>query len=113
MERLTKSGAVSQKDINKLMELSNENQFGVNNAYYKLKEYEDLEEQGLLLRLPCPIGTTVYVIVEEWEEIYDSNSMYYDIYEEAFHPYMIDGVGKEIFLTYEEAEQKLEEMKNN
>ena len=26
----------------------------------KLAEYEDLEEQGLLLRLPCPIGTTVY-----------------------------------------------------
>ena len=26
----------------------------------RLAEYEDLEEQGLLLRLPCPIGTTVY-----------------------------------------------------
>ena len=42
MERLTKSGVVSQKDINELMELSNENQFGPNNAYYKLKHYEDL-----------------------------------------------------------------------
>lgn len=45
MERLTKSGVVSQRDINKLLELSNENQFGANNAYYKLKHYEDLEEQ--------------------------------------------------------------------
>ena len=25
----------------------------------KLAAYEDLEEQGLLVRLPCPIGTTV------------------------------------------------------
>ena len=41
MDRLTKSGVISQKDINKLLEPSNENQFGMNNAYYKLKEYED------------------------------------------------------------------------
>lgn len=52
MERLTKSGAVSQKDINELLELSNENQFGANDAYYKLQEYEDLEEQDRLLKLP-------------------------------------------------------------
>lgn len=31
-------------------------------AYKKLKEYEDLEEQGLLLRLPCEVGDTVYRI---------------------------------------------------
>ena len=28
----------------------------------KLAEYEDLEEQGLLLRLPCKVGDTVYAI---------------------------------------------------
>lgn len=44
-ERLTVKGAVCQKDIDCLMELSNENQFGRNDAYYKLQEYEDLEEQ--------------------------------------------------------------------
>lgn len=27
----------------------------------KLKEYEDLEEQGLLLKLPCKVGDTVFV----------------------------------------------------
>lgn len=31
-------------------------------ALKKLKEYEDLEEQGLLLRLPCKVGSTVYRI---------------------------------------------------
>lgn len=31
-------------------------------AARKLCNYEDLEEQGLLVRLPCPIGTTVWDI---------------------------------------------------
>ena len=32
----------------------------------RLAEYEDAEEKGLLLRLPVPIGTTVY----EFEPLY-------------------------------------------
>ena len=51
-ERLTVSGATTQRDIDKLLELSNENQFGRNEAYYKLQRYEDLEEQGRLVILP-------------------------------------------------------------
>lgn len=43
-ERLTKHGAVTQRDIDKLLELSDENQFGRNEAYFKLQHYEDLEE---------------------------------------------------------------------
>ena len=30
--------------------------------FEKLAEYEELEEQGLLIRLPCKVGDTVYVI---------------------------------------------------
>ena len=33
-------------------------------------EYEDLEEQGLLLRLPCKVGDTVYLVDFE-EKMYD------------------------------------------
>ena len=51
-ERLTVSGATTQRDIDRLMELSNDNQFGRNEAYYKLQRYEDLEEQGRLIILP-------------------------------------------------------------
>ena len=51
-KRLTVKGATSQRDIDKLLELSNENQFGRNEAYYKLQHYEDLEEQGRLVILP-------------------------------------------------------------
>ena len=37
----------------------------VDAVYRKLKEYEDAEEQGLLLRLPCGIGTDIYYIPSE------------------------------------------------
>ena len=61
-ERLTVRGATTQRDIDNLLELSNENQFGRNEAYYKLQRYEDLKEQGRLIELPCKIGDTVYYI---------------------------------------------------
>ena len=51
-ERLTVSGATTQRDIDRLLEVSNCNQFGRNGAYYKLQHYEDLEEQGRMAILP-------------------------------------------------------------
>ena len=36
-----------------------------NEIYEKLAAYEDAEEQGLLLRLPCGIGTDIYYIPSE------------------------------------------------
>ena len=36
----------------------------------KLGEYEDLEEQGLLVKLPCKVGDTVWVI-DRFEDDYD------------------------------------------
>lgn len=77
----------------------------------RLKQYEDAEEQGLLLRLPCKVGDKVYVIAEEWEDCYLPNSKYYEIYEDTFSLYMFEDVGERVFLTKEEAEQKLAEMK--
>lgn len=35
------------------------------NILKKLAEYEDLEEQGKILKLPCKVGDTVYVIPSE------------------------------------------------
>ena len=49
--RLTKTGAISQKDIDELMQYSNSNQFGRNDAYFKLQEYENLAEAGRLVIL--------------------------------------------------------------
>lgn len=44
-ERLTVRGATTQRDIDKLLEVSSCNHFGRNGAYYKLQHYEDLEER--------------------------------------------------------------------
>lgn len=44
MNRLTKTGTVSAKDINELLDENSENQMGKTNAYYKLQAYEDMEE---------------------------------------------------------------------
>ena len=126
MERLTVRGSVvSQRDINKLLEPSDENQFGANNAYYKLKYYEDLEEQGRLIELPCKVGDMVYVISEEkckywltapcWncegtcskEACY---TPYQTINEYPFTLYMFDAFGKTVFLSREEAELVLHKL---
>ena len=34
-------------------------------VYFKLKEYEDAEEQGLLIRLPCKPETKLYWLSDE------------------------------------------------
>lgn len=34
----------------------------IQKAFDKLADYEDLEEQGLLLKLPCKVGTVAYLI---------------------------------------------------
>ena len=102
--------------------------------YKHLAEYEDLEEQGLLLKLPCKIGTTVYVI----DTIYECDNDYMDCimefpdryqcergfkceYEhekivvrpESFDFKMLDNFNKTVFLTKEEAEEKLKELNIN
>lgn len=54
MDRLTKSGTVSGKDINELLDENNENQIGKTKAYYKLQEYEDMEEELESIYGECP-----------------------------------------------------------
>ena len=44
----------------------------------KLAEYEDLEEQGKLLRLPCAVGDRVYVIDTD-ERLSNKEIKTYDI----------------------------------
>lgn len=69
--------------------------------YNKLKEYEDLEEQGLLLKLPCKVGDTVYLK-------YDGKVVPRTA-DMQFLGVLWDDYGKEWFLTQEEAEAKLKE----
>lgn len=61
MERLTIKGFNFTSDFVKQVC----NHGVIAQALKKLQEYEDLEEQGKLLKLPCAVGDTVYVIPSE------------------------------------------------
>lgn len=81
----------------------------------KLATYEDAEEQGLLLRLPCKLGDTVYIIIAK------------SISKQRVKEIIIDGYGIKfktkrrvfglcdvfytVFLTKAEAEAKLKELR--
>ena len=88
----------------------------------RLAEYEDLEEQSLLLRLPCPIGTIVYNTTW-WDDItekvdVDGKTFYRTVHKHkvsksTFSLVDIYDFGKTVFLTKAEAEQKLKEMESD
>ena len=101
------------------------------NILTKLADYEDLEEQGLLVRLPVSIGTKVYMIASMLDCIYDYDNCKatqkwkceediqceyerksYYVKEIEFTSIMKNSIGKSIFIARKEAEKKLEEMKN-
>ena len=95
----------------------------------KLAEYEDLEEQGLLLRLPCKIGDTIYEVSYENREfvikehivkefIYRTYRFQrIEIYCENENCFLVcNNIGKLdecLFLTKAEAEQRLNEMESD
>ena len=91
-----------------------------NKLLTKLGEYEDLEEQGLLLRLPCKVGDTLYRLVpnlyREYVEIkiaqfvINKNGIYFITNKGV--SWSVDKIGKTVFLTQDEAEQKLKEMES-
>lgn len=123
----------------------------------KLADYEEAEEQGLLVRLPCKVGDIVYVDSEmlpiedmecyedidnkipsyfqgrvvsfrfaqrSWAKIAVKANWLYEWIDDETGPesdyiereknfsILLSTIGKTVFLTREEAEKKLEEMKN-
>ena len=118
MERLTKKGFnfttnFIKRDIDS---------WSIAQCLKKLQEYEDAEEQGLLLRLPCPIGTTVYNTTW-WDDVtekvdVDGKTFYRTVHKHkvsksTFSLVDIYDFGKTVFLTKAEAEQKLKEMESD
>lgn len=89
----------------------------------ELKSYKDLEEQGLLVRLPCNVGDDLYCIVNgevKKLKVHSFGVPDFEITDIEFK--YVDGfkivrfvgeVGKTVFLTREEAEKMLKEMKKN
>lgn len=147
LKKLKENGAFTGLELAKLAIMQKE-----------LKEYKDLEEQGLLVRLPCKVGDTVYVDssilpiedMECYEDIDNKIPSYFQgrvvsfrfaqrnwakiavkakwLYEwiddetgpesdyierEKNFSIPLSTIGKTVFLTREEAEKTLEEMKKN
>lgn len=77
-------------------------------VYERLRKYEDLEEQGKLLKLPCAVGDTVYTVYS----ISEDRKLIYDFKLDALH-LALNAIkrefGKTIFLTREEAKAALKE----
>ena len=94
----------------------------ISDALKKLADYEDLEEQGRLVKLPCKVGNTVYVIsmgkiislvVEEISTFYVKNEKIINVKcknADIFRNYIEREFGRVVFLTKEEAEAKLKEL---
>ena len=95
----------------------------------ELKSYKEAEEQGLLVRLPCKVGDTAYrvnagakqpIIPMTVSEIHflcykNERVVRFDaIGKEDMGEscYRLEDIGRIVFLTREEAEKKLEELKN-
>lgn len=72
----------------------------------RLKKYEDLEEQGKLLKLPCAVGDKVYAIMVD-ENNFEHFHCRTKISELQFDYWMLPVFGKSIFLTREGAEAAL------
>jgi len=102
-------------------------------AFEKLAEYEDAEEQELLLKLPCKVGDTLYridtdenienaeiepytienIVISNWGDIlfkYDAYDGIICALENITKGSLYLGFYR-VFLTKEEAEQALAEMK--
>lgn len=86
-------------------------------VYFKLKEYEDLEEQDRLIKLPCKVGDTVYkadmahnkVFQHKVMRILKVEQVYFENYDYCF----LHHFGKTVFLTKAEAEARLKELRCN
>lgn len=94
-------------------------------VWNKLAEYEDAEEQGLLVRLPCKVGDAVYLIVGDIGEdgkikdvkvdtdiiqrisIRENTKVFTGRYSATYE----ENFGKTVFLTKAEAEATLADMR--
>ena len=104
-------------------------------ALDKLADYEDLEEQGRLLKLPCKVGDSVYCIFNRYTKCTFNNGEFDECscqgceyecdskrenYVQDMKAYSLDWIvtnlknfGETVFLTKSEAEAKLKELRGN
>lgn len=115
MERLTDSN----KEIPTLID----NAEYWRKAYFKLKDYEDLEENGRLVKLPCKVGDTVYKVNKASKKVSQHKVIKFEIDKTDVTVYTMQIIfenydfcffhhfGETVFLTKSEAEAKLKELR--
>ena len=127
MERLTK--VMNCDNGSKLYDFSDEvvsnykeHSERVKLAIKKLANYEDEEEKGLVMRLPCKVGDVVYVIADN-KKIYplmaqnDISIIHGELHILCESQRYVDlcccsDLNKKLFLTLKEAEQALKKMES-
>ena len=127
MERLTKVSAVGEHLPRKPLNLTHKSDLSESNLteiLEKLGKNENAEEQGLLLRLPYPLGTeyiyfvdikdrVVYKLDAEKIEVNMTPIRKKILYTVDGYEFLFEDFEKAIFLTREEAEAKLKEMEES
>lgn len=97
----------------------------IEEAIKKLADYEDKQEQWLLIELPCKVGDKLYQIGKGWYQIgtdicefvvtaitisKDKIIISVENENQMGFPVSIDCIGKRLYLTRSEAEEALEKM---
>lgn len=78
----------------------------ISDALEKLAKYEDLEEQGRLIKLPCKVGDTVYHVVQGRIVEVSNVDLFFLLLSVAENRF-----NNSVFLTKSEAEAKLKELR--
>lgn len=128
MERLTKTYSDGTHGASDSLPCG-ENSYDYKNLLIeRLGKYEDLEEQGRLIKLPCNRGDKIYFIKSAFSMAHfpieatvtsicgvdcDNDVMYSSIteYNKIDRRFRSSDIGKTVFLTKSEAEAKLEELR--
>lgn len=135
MERLTYKNAKGEWCVKNNTQCAiascsnNEGRYYIGEPIDRLAEFEDELENGTLLKLPCKLGDTAYWVGEysEKEAVIEETNCYMeefrvvgvgiDINNELFlideygDEMDFDSLGENLFLTREEAEKRLEELR--
>jgi hypothetical protein len=124
MDRLTKRSKANEgipiKHLN-IMHMDTTSEDTLTEILDRLAYYEDLSEQEMLIELPCKVGDTIYVVSPLYtfpkKYIHERkicgfltiNSNWY--FETEVFSHRLDEFGVNVFLTRDDAELKLKEMK--
>jgi hypothetical protein len=120
MERLTKTYSDGTHGASDGLPCG-ENSYDYKNLLIeRLGKYEDLDEQGRLIKLPCKVGDVVYVTESTLVEAMcvriqldgDRNGIWINAKEYPYDRWIsFKAFGKTVFLTKSEAEAKLKELR--